>query len=168
MGSRVSGPYMDSPPPPPPRPPSPPRHPPHPQGERHVGGEMLYQDTDHRLRALVGSAEGFGRHAIVAPRRRARESEGGVPGGGAPVDRLRGVRHHPPPLLPPRLLVQDHRRARPARGAHRQGAPAQVMPSRHHLQPGVRRRPWARRGWHPGQARLHQHLDRPLHPRRLR
>jgi pectate lyase len=25
---------------------------------------MPYQDVDHKLRALVGGAEGFGRHAI--------------------------------------------------------------------------------------------------------
>ncbi|KAG2615163.1 probable pectate lyase 4 [Panicum virgatum] len=50
-------------PPPPPLQPPPP-HPRNRHGEGHGGGEMPYQDADHRLRALAGRAEGFGRHAI--------------------------------------------------------------------------------------------------------
>nr|TKW24877.1 hypothetical protein SEVIR_3G078500v2 [Setaria viridis] len=48
------------------------------------------------------------------------------------------------------------------------GAPAQDLASRHHLQPGVRGRPGTRRRRHPDQARIHQHLDRPMLPSRLR
>ncbi|CAL4903928.1 unnamed protein product [Urochloa decumbens] len=52
-------------PPPPPLQPAPQQqHPGNPHGEGHAGGEMPYRDADHRLRALAGRAEGFGRHAI--------------------------------------------------------------------------------------------------------